>query len=211
VKREKLEQQNCFPCLVCAAAVCVVKQPAHFDIPVARLIRRAEQDFRETSSTGSFFKGVFRRLRDKMLAHPEKLGKMGTALAPLANKLMRNSAIQKLMSKVLGLEMEQPLNFASRNQCRRFILELNNSDDQPIARPQAISSRSELSRANRVPSTELAGPVISPGSEKDSSDNQQADKLAEANSFEVCLDGSDENNHEDLAENAPKISRRSFC
>ena len=111
-----------------------------------------------------------------MLAHPEKLGRIGAALAPLANKLMGSSAVQKLLSRVLGLEMEQPLNFASRSQQRRLILELGNSDNQRIAQPPEISSGSELSRASRAPSTELAGPVISPGSEQDSSDIQQADK-----------------------------------
>jgi len=172
----------CSSCLRCETA-------CPFDIPVARLIRRAEQDFRETSSTGSFFKGVFRRLRDKMLAHPEKLGKMGTALAPLANKLMRNSAIQKLMSKVLGLEMEQPLNFASRNQCRRFILELNNSDDQPIAQL----------------------PAISPGAEQSSSDRQSVEKRAITDhGFECCLDGSDEKDQSESGEYAPRYHADHF-
>jgi len=128
----------CSSCLRCETA-------CPFDIPVAQLIRRAEQSSRETPTTGLFFKGVFRRLRDKMLAHPEKLGRIGAALAPLANKLVGSSAVQNLLSRVLGLEMKQPHNFASREQRRRFIMELGGSD------------------------------------------NQQADKRAEANSFEVCL------------------------
>lgn len=187
----------CSSCLRCETA-------CPFDIPVARLIRRAEQSSRETPPTSLFFQGAFRRLRDKMLAHPEKLGRIGTALAPLANKLMGDSAVQKLLSRALGLEMEQPNNFASWKQCRRFILELSSSDNQRIAQPPAISPGSELSRASRAPSTELAGPVISPGSEQDSSDIQQADKRTEAKSFEVFLGGSDKNNHEDSAENTPR-------
>lgn len=166
----------CSSCLRCETA-------CPFDIPVARLIRRAEQSSRETPPTSLFFQGAFRRLRDKMLAHPEKLGRIGTALAPLANKLMGDSAVQKLLSRALGLEMEQPNNFASWKQCRRFILELSSSDNQRIAQP----------------------PAISPGSEQSSYDNRQVDRWADADhSSEGCSGGSDENNRGDSAENAPR-------
>lgn len=53
-------------------------------------------------------------LRDRMLATPQALGRMGTAIAPLMNPVLRNPFIQNMMKGILGLEMEQPLAFASR-------------------------------------------------------------------------------------------------
>ncbi|MDD3315433.1 MAG: anaerobic glycerol-3-phosphate dehydrogenase subunit C [Syntrophaceticus sp.] len=74
-----------------------------YGVPVAQLIRQNRD--------------VLQRkllLRDKMLATPQVLGQMGTAIAPLMNPVLRNSLVQKMIKGMLGLEMEQPLAFASR-------------------------------------------------------------------------------------------------
>lgn len=74
-----------------------------FGVPVAQLIRR-NRDLTEGKYS----------LRDKILAHPHLLGRMGTAMAPLANVVFRNAALRKIMSGMLGLCMEQPFPFVAR-------------------------------------------------------------------------------------------------
>jgi glycerol-3-phosphate dehydrogenase subunit C len=74
-----------------------------YGVPVAQLIRQNRDALQGELS-----------LRDRMLATPQALGRMGTAIAPLMNPVLRNPFIQNMMKGMLGLEMEQPLAFASR-------------------------------------------------------------------------------------------------
>ncbi len=162
----------CASCLCCETA-------CPFDIPVAQLIRQAKQASEaKTPLADSFVQGVFPRLRDQLLGHPERLGRMGVVFAPLVNALLGNSLVQKLMGRALGLEMERPHNFASREQRQRFTLELSSCDNQPVTQPSTISLTSEQSS---------------------SCDNRQADRRAETDrSFESCSEGS-------VANSRPKV------
>jgi glycerol-3-phosphate dehydrogenase subunit C len=74
-----------------------------YGVPVAQLIRLNRDALQRKLP-----------LRDKMLATPQVLGQMGTMIAPLMNPVLRNSLVQKMIKGMLGLEMEQPLAFASR-------------------------------------------------------------------------------------------------
>lgn len=74
-----------------------------FGVPVAQLVRQNKS-----------LRSGKRSLRDKMLASPQLLGRMGTALALLANTALKNTALQKIMSGMLGLDMEQPFSFAAK-------------------------------------------------------------------------------------------------
>ena len=74
-----------------------------FGVPVAQLIRQNRGLSRGKHS-----------LRDIILAYPHQLGRVGTALAPLVNTALKNTVLQKTMSGMLGLDMEQPLSFAPK-------------------------------------------------------------------------------------------------
>lgn len=74
-----------------------------FGVPVAQLIRR----------NSGLTEGKY-SLRDRVLAQPHLLGPMGTALAPLINAALKNAAVRKIMSGMLGLSMEQPFSFAAK-------------------------------------------------------------------------------------------------
>jgi len=55
-------------------------------------------------------------LRDKMLAYPHLLGRLGSALAPLTNAALKNAALRRIVNRMLGVNLEQPFSFASRKE-----------------------------------------------------------------------------------------------
>ena len=83
-------------CLHCEA--CRMECPLDIDLP--HLMWQAKMDY--TSKHGlSFY--------HRILGRPELLARLGTPLAPLANRLMANSLIRVLMEKITGIDRKATL------------------------------------------------------------------------------------------------------
>jgi Fe-S oxidoreductase len=100
---EKVEQviDECFQCKLCYTQCPYTESEGHeFKLDFPRLIMRANAIRRRE-------RGV--PIREKLLADPDRLGKLGTMLPLLANRANRVHAHRVMMEKVLGIHRDKLL------------------------------------------------------------------------------------------------------
>jgi Fe-S oxidoreductase len=92
---------NCFQCKLCYTQCPYTEAEGHeFKLDFPRLILRANAIRRQDRGTP---------LREKLLADPDRLGRLGTMLPMAANAANRNHAHRVLMEKALGIHRDKLL------------------------------------------------------------------------------------------------------
>lgn len=78
-------------------------------------------------------------LADRVIAHSDLLGRLGSAMAPLSNAVIGSGPIRRLMQRVLGLEAGRPLPpFARQRFDRWFERRTDRSQGRPGGRDRVI-------------------------------------------------------------------------
>ncbi|MGE5219590.1 MAG: anaerobic glycerol-3-phosphate dehydrogenase subunit C [Chloroflexota bacterium] len=116
----------CFQCKLCYIKCPYTPGDHDWAIDFPRLMARAKaQEVRKN--------GV--PLVDKLLGHPDLVGKLGTATAPLANWGNENSLNRQLMHKAVGIHKDKKLpHFASKTFASQFARHRKAPDGEPTAK-----------------------------------------------------------------------------
>ena len=109
----------CYQCKLCYNH-CPYTPPHHWDVDFPRLMLRAR-------AVQGRQNGI--RLQDRMLGDVDRMGKLGTTFAPLANWALNNRTHRSLMEKVLGIEKTRKLPSFSRQRFSQWF------HQRPAARP----------------------------------------------------------------------------
>lgn len=73
-------------------------------------------------------------LRDQLISRPALLGRLGVALAPAANAMLRSPIVRRVMQSMLGISREGPLPAFSRRSFRR------GQSDRIASRPPGLTA-----------------------------------------------------------------------
>jgi Fe-S oxidoreductase len=116
----------CFQCKLCYIKCPYTPGDHEWAIDFPRLMARAKAH--EVKKNGS-------PLVDKLLGHPDLVGKLGTATAPLANWGNENSLNRRLMHTVVGIHKDKKLPpFASKSFASQFERHRKAPQGEPAAK-----------------------------------------------------------------------------
>jgi len=128
IKTEDVHQivDLCFQCKLCYIKCPYTPGDHEWAIDFPRLMARAKaQDVKE--------KGV--PLVDKLLGNPDLVGKLGTAIAPLANWANENTLSRQLLHSVVGIHKDKKLpSFAAKTFEAQFASRRKTLEGEPAAK-----------------------------------------------------------------------------
>lgn len=122
---------ECFQCKLCYINCPYIPGQHEWELDFPRLMMRAEQVLYRKRS-----RDLKTRLTDTALAATDRNGKLGSLLAPVANKVVGTpgSATRKLMAKVAGIDAQRVLPPYAKT---RFSTWFRRRKDRPPLRPEA--------------------------------------------------------------------------